>query len=116
MTKDKKISYKLLGSHTDEAGKIFPRGSVVTLTLEEAKQACYENKLVRIIDESESNIVLDKVTAQASKQAEKILEEAKKQAELIIKKAEAEAKKAGKEKPTKVANVEPKTVEPETEG
>ncbi len=87
MAKLKKLSYELLGAHTDSAGKYFPRGSVLTLSQEEAKEACFENKLKRIIDDSEASEILSKATEQAEKQADKIIAEAEKKAEAIVKKA-----------------------------
>jgi len=91
MAKLKKLSYELLGAHTDSAGKYFPRGSVLTLSQEEAKEACFENKLKRIIDDSKDSDILSKATEQAEKQAAKIIAEAEKKAEAILKKAETKS-------------------------
>jgi hypothetical protein len=91
-TDEKKLSYELLGAHTDKAGKFFPRGSVIILTLEEAKEPCFENKLKRIIDDSQNSEILLKATAQAEKQASEIVSNAEKEAKEILAKANKKAK------------------------
>ena len=97
MSKDKKITFKFLGAHTDNqmtpegviVSTVYAAGDIVSLTLKESKEPAYRNKLVRVVDDSKDSEIIEQATARA----EKIIADAEKKAgELIIdgtKKAEA---------------------------
>lgn len=115
MSKDKKFSYELLGAHTDETGKFFPRGSIVLLSLDESKAGCFENKLKRIIDESRDGEIVEKATKLAEKQAEKIISNAGETAEKLIREATKRAEEIVS-RATQMIKAEEGAKEPEKKG
>lgn len=84
-----KYSYKLLGAHR-ENNKTYKVGDIIFLTVEEASQPTFQNKVKRIVDEEQEK-VLRKTTELAEKQVKEIIGKAEKEAEHIIVSATKEA-------------------------